>query len=59
MFLARKSRRFFFYSFDKMFLNSFNISINVIVVVVALSTFVSVGCVPIAGGESVPDDGEL
>lgn len=50
--------RFVFF-FIKMFLKPFNILMNVMVITVAISTFVcSVECVPISNGETVPDDGE-
>lgn len=43
-----------------MFLKLFNILMNVMIITVAIGICVSsVECVPIAGGETVPDDGEF
>lgn len=42
-----------------MFLKPFNNLMDVMIITVAISTFMcSVECVPISNGETVPDDGE-
>lgn len=42
-----------------MFLKPFHILMDVMIITVAISTFMcSVECVPISNGETVPDDGE-
>lgn len=50
---------YIFFNSIKMLSTPFNILTNVMVMTVAMSTFVSIiECVPISGGETVPGDGE-